>query len=167
MPARAGLIVAGVGLLCSAAALTFVLSARERRCMPLELEFEIAAKKSPQSGRPWDLGGKASRPPDPMGYVTVITDGKRYVESIAQRKNTYAFRGRFYAKRGVPLRRGSKIEIEVLDKDLRSAEDIGEISHQVTSSRGGSVISRNGVLKMAYTCHSDATFLGLFSKKGR
>ena len=135
--------------------------------MPLDLEFEITAMESPQRGRPWDLGGKTFQPPDPMGYVTVITAGKRYVESIAQRKNTYAFRGRFYAKRGVPLRRGSKIEVEVLDKDLSSAEGIGEISHQVTSSRGGSATSRNGVLKMAYTCHSDATFLDLFSRKGR
>ena len=148
--------------MCLVAGLTFVLSARERRCAPLELEFQITAKESPQRGRPWDFGSKASRPPDPMGFVTVTTDGKRHVESIAQRKNTYAFRGRFYAKRGVPLRRGSTIDVEVLDKDLSSAEGIGEISYEVSSSRSGNTTSSNGAVKMAYTCHSDETFFGLF-----
>ncbi len=167
MPARAGLIGAGVCLVCLIAGLTFVLSTRERRCMPLDLEFEITAKESPKRSRPWDVGGKSYWPPDPMGHVTVVTDGKRYVESIAQRKNTYAFRGRFYAKRGVPLVRGSKIVVELLDKDLGSAEGIGKISHQVTSSRGGSATSSNGAVKMAYTCQSDGKLFGLFSKKGR
>ncbi len=166
-PAGAGSIAAGVGLLCLAAGLTFVVTTRERRCMPLDLEFEISAKESPQRDRPWDLGGKTFGPPDPMGYVTVITDGKRYVESIAQRKNTYAFKGRFFAKRGVPLGRGSTIEAEVLDKDLRSAEGIGKISHQVTTSGGGSATSSNGAVKMAYTCRSDGKFLGLLSRKSR
>ncbi len=167
MQARTGLIVAGVGLVCLAVAFTFVLSARERHCRPLDLQFEITAKESPERGRPWDLGGQAARRPDPTGRVIVITDGKRYVESIAQRKNTYAFRGHFYAKRGVPLRRGSRIKVEVLDKDLSSAEYVGEISHEVTQTRGGSATSGNGALKMSYTCRSDATFLGIFSQKGR
>ena len=170
MPERAGSIAAGAVLVCLVAGLTFVVTTRERRCRPLDLEFEIT-KQSPERGSPWDVGGKASRPPDPMGYVTVITDGKRYVESIAQRKNTYAFKGRFFAKRGVPLGRGSTIDAEILDKDLRSAEGIGEISHKITRSAGGSATSTNGAVKLAFTCHSDGTFLspllGLFSKKSR
>ena len=146
-------IVVGVGLVCLAAGLTFVLATRERRCRPLELEFKILATESPRSGRPWDLGGKTARRPDPTGRVIVITDGKRYVESIAQRKNTYAFRGKFYAKRGVPLQRGSKIKVEVRDKDLAGSEEVGEISFEVTQTRGGSATSGNGAVKVSYKCH--------------
>lgn len=167
MGTRTAPIVAGVGLLCLAGALTFFLSTRERYCRPLDLQFDITAKESPARGRSWDLGSREARRPDPTGRVVVTTDGKRYIESIAQRKNTYAFRGRFYAKRGVPLRRGSKISALVLDKDMSSAEHVGEISHEITGTHRGSATSSNGALKLSYTCHSDDGFFGIFSKKSR
>ncbi len=156
-------IVAGSVLVGLAASLTFVVTARERHCAPLELEFQILSRTSPERQGSWDVGSSSVQAPDPTGWVSVITKGERYGESIAQRKNTYDFRGRFYSRRGVPLARGSTIKVSLLDKDLGSAEGLGEIEHTVWLPAGGSAISSNGIVELVYTCHTDSTAFEFFS----
>ncbi len=133
----------------------FISSACERTCKPLELRFNVTTATDPGTGRSWDRGTKARQAPDPMGYVVVTTKGKRYSESIAQRRDTFDFRGRFYARRGVPLRMGSKIEAIIEDKDLTKTAPIGRIEHKVRSPRSGAAQSSNGAVKLTYTCHSN------------
>ena len=123
------------------------------------MEFQILSKTRPKGKGSWDTGS----PPDPTGWVSVTTDGERYGESIAPRKNTYSFSGRFYSRRGVPLRGGSTIAVTLLDKDFGSAEGVGEIEHTVWLPSGGSAVSSNGTLEFAYTCHSDSTAFGFVS----
>ena len=134
--------------------LALVCMGCERSCRPLELKVVVTSAKDPSTGRSWDRGPKARQAPDPVGYVVVTTKGKRYGEKIAQRKDTYGFRGRFYTRRGAPLLIGSTIEAVLKDKDLTNAAPIGRIKHRVLSTRSGSAKSRNGALKLEYTCHS-------------
>ncbi len=147
-----------VGLAMS---LTFAVGVRERRCAPLELEFEIDPKT--EHSNSWDRGSATAQAPDPTGWVSVTTDGKRYGESIAPRKNTFDFSGRFYSGRGVPLGRGSTITISLLDRDWPGAEGIGEIEHTVFLPGRGSATSSNGIVELAYMCHSDSSPLDFFS----
>jgi tetratricopeptide (TPR) repeat protein len=147
--------VVGIGLACLCAAMTFVLLVRERQCMPLELRFEITSTTNAQTERFWDRGTASVRPPDPTGWVTVITGGRQYLETISQRTNTHAFQGRFYARAGVPLRMGSTIQATLLDKDAGGAEPIGKISHRVQLPRAGRAVASNGLIEMSYVCHSE------------
>jgi len=148
-------IAVPIGLVALGVASTFVVMTRERICKPLELAFRITARTNPETGAPWDRGPERMRPPDPTGWVLVETDGKRRSEGIALRRNTFGFRGRFYAKTGVRLRMGSKIEIQVLDKDLAGAQLIGKIIHTVKSVSFGGAVSENGAVEVTYTCHTD------------
>ncbi len=125
-----------------------------RTCRPLAIKFSINTNKNPKTGSRWDGGPRSVQPPDPIGYVVVTTGGKRHGEKIALRKNTYAFRGRFYAKKGVPLKSGSKIEVVLEDKDVTKNERLGRIRFKVRSPRSGSARSKNGVVKMTYDCRS-------------
>jgi hypothetical protein len=150
-------------LVVLAMSLTFVVSVRERRCAPLELEFKIDPQAKPERGGSWDRGSSSMRAPDPTGWVSVTTNGKRYGESIAQRKNSFDFRGRFYSRRGVPLERGSKIAVTLVDKDLRGSEPLGKIEHTVLLPNRGTATSSNGIVELVYTCHSDASPLDFFS----
>ncbi len=146
---------AGIGVVCLALVLTLVVGARERRCKPLQLDFEITSHANPETGEDWDRGSEKEKTPDPMGWIKVTTDDKVHNEVISQRRNRYEFRGNFFAKRGVPLAGGSKIEVTVLDRDRVGAQGIGEIDHSVWLAGSGSATSRNGALKVSYTCHSE------------
>jgi hypothetical protein len=148
-------------LVALAMSLTFAVGVRERRCAPLELEFEIDPKT--EQGDSWDRGSATSQAPDPIGWVSVTTDGKRYGESIAQRKNTFDFSGRFYSGRGVPLRRGSTITVRLFDKDWPGAQGISEIEHTVLLPSRGSASSNDKIVELAYKCHSDSSPLDFFS----